>query len=137
VTDRLDVCQALVWCHDAYRLERDNLLEATASGYLLVKLWRPPLGRGLRSAAVDELFARLSGKVGFYARHAHAAPQLRLRTRAGDQGPGAGAARSDDAPVLPRFGVLDCLLDSVEPPQLDAFVADQLALIEVVRDELL
>ncbi len=62
------VCQPLVWCHDAYRLERDNLVEAAASDYLLVNLWRPPLGRGLRPAAVDELFARLSGKAGFYAR---------------------------------------------------------------------
>ena len=58
------VCQPLVWCHDAYRLERDNLVEAAASDYLLVNLWRPPLGRGLRPAAVDELFARLSGKAG-------------------------------------------------------------------------
>ena len=62
------VCQPLVWCHDACRLERDNLAEAAASDYLLVNLWRPPLGRGLRPAAVDELFARLSGKAGFYAR---------------------------------------------------------------------
>jgi len=29
------VCQPLVWCHDAYRLERDNLVEAAASDYLL------------------------------------------------------------------------------------------------------
>ena len=26
------VCQPLVWCHDAYRLERDNLAEAAATG---------------------------------------------------------------------------------------------------------
>jgi integrase/recombinase XerD len=62
------VCQPLVWCHDAYRVQRDGLPEAAASDYLLVNLWRPPLGRALRPDAVDELFVRLSARSGFYAR---------------------------------------------------------------------
>ena len=62
------VCQQLVWCHDAYRVQRDGLAEAAASDYLLVNLWRPPLGRALRPDAVEELFVRLSGRAGFYAR---------------------------------------------------------------------
>ena len=44
------------WCrspaagvgHDVYRAERDRLAEAAESDYLLVNLWRPPLGRALR-----------------------------------------------------------------------------------------
>jgi integrase/recombinase XerD len=62
------VCQPLVWCHDAYRVQRDGLPEAAASDYLLVNLWRPPLGRALRPDAVDELFVRLSARSGFHAR---------------------------------------------------------------------
>ena len=62
------VCQQLVWCHDAYRVQRDGLAEAAASDYLLVNRWRPPLGRALRPDAVEELFVRLSGRAGFYAR---------------------------------------------------------------------
>jgi len=35
---------------------------------LLVNLWRPPLGRALRPDAVEQLFVRLSSKVGFHVR---------------------------------------------------------------------
>jgi integrase/recombinase XerD len=62
------VTKELVWCHDAYRAERDAVAEAAESDYLLVNLWRVPLGRALSPASVEELFVRLSAKVGFYAR---------------------------------------------------------------------
>ncbi|EQD71346.1 transposase A, partial [mine drainage metagenome] len=42
------VGRELVLFHDAYRAERDALAEATASDYLLVNCYRPPLGRALR-----------------------------------------------------------------------------------------
>jgi site-specific recombinase XerD len=64
----LPVSKELVWCHDAYRAERDAVAEAAESDYLLVNLWRAPLGRAMRSGAVEELFVRLSAKVGFFAR---------------------------------------------------------------------
>jgi len=62
------VTKALVLCHDAYRFERDALAEANESDYLLVNLWRPPLGRALCPDSVERMFARLSKRVGFRAR---------------------------------------------------------------------
>ena len=41
---------------------------AAESDYLLVNLWRPPLGRAVGPDAVEQMFVRLSAKVGFYAR---------------------------------------------------------------------
>lgn len=64
----LPVTTALVRCHNAYRFERDAVREAADSDYLLVNLWRAPLGRAMRPDAVEELFVRLSAKVGFYVR---------------------------------------------------------------------
>ncbi|MGH8995397.1 MAG: tyrosine-type recombinase/integrase [Acidimicrobiales bacterium] len=62
------VTKALVRCHDAYRFERDCVLEAAESDYLLVNLWRAPLGRALSPDAVERLFVRLSARAGFRAR---------------------------------------------------------------------
>jgi len=64
----LPVTRALVRCHNAYRFERDAVAAAAESDYLLVNLWRPPLGRALRPDAVEQLFVRLSSKVGFHVR---------------------------------------------------------------------
>lgn len=62
------VTRALVVCHDAYRFVRDRVPEAAESDYLLVNLWRPPLGRALSPDGVERMFTRLSTKVGFRAR---------------------------------------------------------------------
>lgn len=62
------VAKELVWLHDAYRGERDVVAEAAESDYLLVNLYRPPLGRALRPGTVEQLFVRLSASVGFRAR---------------------------------------------------------------------
>ena len=62
------VTKALVACHDAYRFERDALPVAAESDYLLVNLWRSPLGRAISTDAVERLFRRLSAKAGFRAR---------------------------------------------------------------------
>jgi integrase/recombinase XerD len=62
------VTKALVLCHDAYRFERDAVAEAAESDYLLVNLWRAPLGRAMTPDAVERLFGRLSARVGFRAR---------------------------------------------------------------------
>ncbi|MGH9099419.1 MAG: tyrosine-type recombinase/integrase, partial [Acidimicrobiales bacterium] len=62
------VTKALVVCHDVYRAERDAVREAAESDYLLVNLWRAPLGRALFADGVERMFARLSKKVGFRAR---------------------------------------------------------------------
>jgi site-specific recombinase XerD len=62
------VTRDLVWCHDAYRFERDAVPAAAESDYLLVNLWRAPVGRALCPAAVERLFVRLSARVGFHAR---------------------------------------------------------------------
>ena len=64
----LPVTAALVRCHDAYRWQRDAVPAAAESDYLLVNLWRAPLGRALSLDAVERLFVRLSAKVGFPAR---------------------------------------------------------------------
>lgn len=64
----LPVTTQLVRCHNRYRFERDAVPAAAESDYLLVNLWRAPLGRALRPDSVEQLFVRLSGKVGFYAR---------------------------------------------------------------------
>lgn len=62
------VTNQLVWCHDAYRFERDAVPAAAESDYLLVNLWRAPIGRALSPGAVERLFVALSAKVGFRAR---------------------------------------------------------------------
>ncbi len=62
------VTRELVACHDAYRFERDAVAAEDESDYLLVNLWRAPLGRALTCDAVERLFVRLSTKVGFRAR---------------------------------------------------------------------
>jgi len=62
------VTKELVRSHDAYRFERDAVAEAAESDYLLVNLWRAPLGRALKPDAVERLFVRLSARVGFRAR---------------------------------------------------------------------
>jgi len=62
------VAKELVLLHDAYRSERDLVPEAAESDYLLVNLWRPPLGRALRLDTVEQLFVRLSARTGFRAR---------------------------------------------------------------------
>jgi site-specific recombinase XerD len=62
------VTRDLVWLHDAYRAERDELAEAAESDYLLVNLWRPPLGRAISPNSVEQLFVRLSAKAGLKAR---------------------------------------------------------------------
>jgi site-specific recombinase XerD len=64
----IPVTKALVMCHDAYRFERDAVPEAAESDYLLVNLWRAPLGRALTCDAVEQLFVRLSARTGFRAR---------------------------------------------------------------------
>lgn len=64
----LPVTADLVRCHDAYRIERDEVPEAAESDYLFVNLYRAPLGRALSVASVEELFVRLSARVGFRAR---------------------------------------------------------------------
>jgi site-specific recombinase XerD len=64
----LPVATELVLFCDAYRAERDALSEAAESDYLLVNLYRPPRGRALRTDVVEQLFARLSDRVGFRAR---------------------------------------------------------------------
>jgi site-specific recombinase XerD len=62
------VTKELVWCHNAYRLQRDAVPAAAESDYLLVNLWREPVGRALSADAVERLFVRLSAAVGFHAR---------------------------------------------------------------------
>lgn len=62
------VTKDLVLCHDAYRFERDAVPAAAESDYLLVNLWRAPVGRALAPDGVERLFVRLSAKVGFRAR---------------------------------------------------------------------
>jgi len=42
--------------------------EAAESDYLLVNLWRPPLGRALSPDSVEQLFVRLSARAGLRAR---------------------------------------------------------------------
>lgn len=64
----LPVTKDLVVCHDAYRFERDAVEEAAESDYLLVNLWRAPLGRALSPDGVERLFVRLSARVSFRAR---------------------------------------------------------------------
>jgi integrase/recombinase XerD len=62
------VIKELVACHDAYRFERDAVGAAAESDYLLVNLWRAPVGRAMSCDAVERLFVRLSAKVGVRAR---------------------------------------------------------------------
>jgi site-specific recombinase XerD len=62
------VTRSLVAWHDAYRFERDTVAEAAESDYLLVNLWRAPLGCAISPDVVERLFVRLSAKVGFRAR---------------------------------------------------------------------
>jgi len=62
------VTTGLVRRHDAYRFERDAVVEGAASDYLLVNCYHRPLGRALSPGSVEELFVRLSAKVGHRAR---------------------------------------------------------------------
>jgi site-specific recombinase XerD len=62
------VTKELVACYDAYRFERDAIPAAAESDYLLVNLWRAPIGRALTTDAVERLFVRLSAAAGFRAR---------------------------------------------------------------------
>ena len=62
------VTKELVARHDAYRFERDCVPAAAESDYLLVNLWRAPLGHAVTCDALERLFVRLSAKVGFRAR---------------------------------------------------------------------
>jgi site-specific recombinase XerD len=64
----IPVTRDLVWLCDAYRAARDVVEEAAASDYLLVNLWRKPLGRALTANSVEQLFVRLSAKTGVRAR---------------------------------------------------------------------
>ena len=64
----IPVIKELVWLHDAYRAERDAVPAAAGSDYVVVNLWRAPLGRALSVNSVEQLFVRLSAKVGFRAR---------------------------------------------------------------------
>jgi site-specific recombinase XerD len=64
----IPVTRDLVWLHDAYRAERDGVAEAAASDYLLVNLWRAPLGRALTANSVEQLFVRLSARTGVRVR---------------------------------------------------------------------
>ena len=64
----IPVTTELVRCHNAYRFARDAVPAAAESDYLLVNMWRAPLGRALRPDAVEQLFVRLSAKAGFYVR---------------------------------------------------------------------
>ena len=60
----------MIWfgLYNVYRAERDKVPEAAESDYVLVNLWRPPLGRAFRPDSVERLFVRLSARVGFRAR---------------------------------------------------------------------
>ena len=62
------VARGLVWSCNAWRAERDRVDLAAQSDYLLVNLWRPPVGRALRPDTVERLFVRLSAKTGIRAR---------------------------------------------------------------------
>ena len=62
------VAAQLVWAFNAYRAERDEVEAAAESDYVLVNLYRPPLGRALSPASVEALFVRISEVVGFRAR---------------------------------------------------------------------
>ena len=64
----IPVARDLVWCYNVYRNERDRVPEAAESDYVLVNLYRRPLGRALSTGSVEELFVRLSAAVGFRAR---------------------------------------------------------------------
>lgn len=64
----IPVARELVWLHNAYRAERDQVPEAAESDYVLVNLYRRPLGRALSPGSVEALFVRLSAHVGFRAR---------------------------------------------------------------------
>lgn len=81
----LPVTIGLVRRHDAYRLARDAVPIAADSDYLLVNLWRAPVGHALTVDTVERLFVRLSTRVGFRARphmlrHSFAS-EVALRTK--------------------------------------------------------
>lgn len=64
----IPVARDLVWVYNLYRMERDAVAEAAESDYVLVNLYRAPLGRALSPDSVEQLFVRLSAKAGFRAR---------------------------------------------------------------------
>lgn len=84
------VTRPLVVCHDAYRFARDAVAEAAESDYLLVNLWRAPLGRALRADAVERLFVRLSAAVGFRARPHMLRHSFASEVAVATKGPGVG-----------------------------------------------
>lgn len=91
----LPVTKDLVLCHDAYRFERDAVLAAAESDYLLVNLWRAPIGRALTPDNVERLFVRLSARVGFRVR-----PHMLRHTFASE----VGRATKDPAIVKELLG---------------------------------
>lgn len=62
------VARELVWAYNVYRAERDAVAEAAESDYVLVNLYRAPLGRALSPNSVEQLFVRLSANAGLRAR---------------------------------------------------------------------
>jgi integrase/recombinase XerD len=64
----MPVARDLVWAYNVYRADRDGLAEAAESDYVLVNLYRAPLGRALSADSVEQLFVRLSARVGVRAR---------------------------------------------------------------------
>lgn len=54
----------LVQAHDAYVLERDDVAAARGSDFVLVNLFKDPLGRPMRPGALNELLERLSVRAG-------------------------------------------------------------------------
>ena len=93
------VTKALVACHEAYRFERDGVPEAAESDYLLVNLWRPPLGRAMAPDAAER--PRLQERPGDL-RSTKAGGEPRQRHPGHAAGPGLGDHRSTKAGGEPR-----------------------------------
>ena len=84
------VARELVWAYNAYRAERDQVPAAAESDYVLVNLFRAPLGRALSPGSVEAAVRPAVRQGRLQGQAAHAPPQLRLRRRPGDQGPRVG-----------------------------------------------
>ncbi|MEX5709135.1 tyrosine-type recombinase/integrase [Parafrankia sp. FMc6] len=54
----------VVQAYDAYVLERDAVLAGGSGDFVLVNLFRPPVGAPMRPGALNELFAELSRRAG-------------------------------------------------------------------------
>ncbi|MEU6554474.1 tyrosine-type recombinase/integrase [Streptomyces sp. NPDC046915] len=81
----------LVQAYDQYAVERDACREARDSDFVLVKLFRQPLGAPMPPAALNGLFGRLSRRAGLSeAGHPHA-----LRHGFAGNAADAGAALDD------------------------------------------